>query len=257
MGPLAHHPLGHGMSCSIKPTTLCDLSDPTVSVDPNHALPNHLESSALLDLVSTTSHPARRESHWTRWLTQFCLVVALVPSDRLLHLELCARSIPAPSSSNRRGRPKPTNCASYHCTVLEVCTCGNPVLCNVFLPGSKHVAKVASFAVHLFPSGTWVEDASQERCCAISTFALVLFLEECHASKPQRRGTSETRDRAVPSHFVMSKELTVLLINRLLSSKPSCLIYDDCPAATSRCVKNIHKVRIRFKLHSPTFPVCI
>ena len=33
--------------------------------------------------------------------------------------------------------------------LLEVCTCGNPVLCKVFLPRSKHVTKVASLAVHV------------------------------------------------------------------------------------------------------------
>ena len=33
------------------------------------------------------------------------------------------------------------------------------------------------FTVHLFPSGTWVKNTSLERCCATSTFALVLFLE--------------------------------------------------------------------------------
>ena len=29
---------------------------------------------------------------------------------------------------------------------------------------------------HLYQSGKWVEDASQKRCCAISTYALVLLL---------------------------------------------------------------------------------
>ena len=44
--------------------------------------------------------------------------------------------------------------------LLEVCNCGKYVLCNVFLPGSKHVTKAASLDVHLLPSGTWVEDTS-------------------------------------------------------------------------------------------------
>ena len=52
---------------------------------------------------------------------------------------------------------------------------GTPVLCNVLLPGSKHVTHVASLAVHLLASGPWVEDTSQERYCALSTFALILF----------------------------------------------------------------------------------
>ena len=68
-GPFGPPSSRHGMSSSIKPTTLCDLSDPMVSVDPNHALPNYLESSTSVDRESTTSHPARRESH----LTDFCI----------------------------------------------------------------------------------------------------------------------------------------------------------------------------------------
>ena len=48
---------------------------------------------------------------------------------------------------------------------------------STFFPGCKHVAKVTSLTVHLFPSGTWVENASQKRCQTISTFLLVLVLE--------------------------------------------------------------------------------
>ena len=54
--------------------------------------------------------------------------------------------------------------------LLEVCTCGNSVLCNVFLP--------RSLAVLPLSSGTWVEDTSQERCCSMSAFALILFLQD-------------------------------------------------------------------------------
>ena len=118
--------------------------------------------------------------------------------------------------------------------LLEVCICGNSVLHNVFLPRSEHVTKVAPFAVHLILSGTWVEDSSQEHCCAISTFALVLFFEHSPCFKAMT--SRNQRDQRQSLHFVMSKACTVLLVNRLLSSKPSCLINDDCSVATSRCV---------------------
>ena len=123
--------------------------------------------------------------------------------------------------------------------LLEVCTCGDSALCNLFFPGSERVTKVASLVTHLLSSGTWVEDTSQEGGNTMSTFALVHFLE-----------------RSRPSHFFTSKERIVWPINRLLSSKPSCLMSDDCSAATSRCVPIFRQVRIRLKLHSPAFPVC-
>ena len=63
--------------------------------------------------------------------------------------------------------------------------------CATFFPGSKHVSKVASLAVHLFPSGTWVENTSQERCCAISTCALALFLE--HSPRFQSKSAEDLR----------------------------------------------------------------
>ena len=58
-------------------------------------------------------------------------------------------------------------------------------------PGCKHLAKVASLTVHLLPSGARVEDASQKRCRAMSTFPLALILEhsprfESMASRNQR-----------------------------------------------------------------------
>ena len=56
--------------------------------------------------------------------------------------------------------------------LLETCACGHSVLGRVFLPGSKHVDKVASLT-----SGMWVEDASQKRCHANSTFPSLLILE--------------------------------------------------------------------------------
>ena len=43
-------------------------------------------------------------------------------------------------------------------------------------------------------------------------------------SSPKRRGTKDTRDRALPSHFVMSKARTVLLIVTLFASRPSCVM---------------------------------
>ena len=70
------------------------------------------------------------------------------------------------------------------------------------LSPKKHVTKVASLAVHLRPSGTWVEDTSQERCCPTSTFTLILFLEDSPRFQSKRRGTKDTRERALPSHFV-------------------------------------------------------
>ena len=87
--------------------------------------------------------------------------------------------------------------------LLEVCPCGNSVLCNVCLPGSKHVTKVASLAVHLLPCGTCVEATSSR--ALLSDFPSYSSLRTRHASNPKRRGPTDTRERALPSHFVMSK----------------------------------------------------
>ena len=48
--------------------------------------------------------------------------------------------------------------------------------------------------------------------------------------EPMRPGTE-----ALPSHIVMSTARTVLPINKLLSSKPSCLMNDHCSGAKSKC----------------------
>ena len=60
-----------------------------------------------------------------------------------------------------------------------------------------------------------------------------------HSQMPQGHDIVETvrpGTEALPSHIVMSKARTVLLVNRLLSSKPSCLMNDDCSGATTKCV---------------------
>ena len=60
-----------------------------------------------------------------------------------------------------------------------------------------------------------------------------------HSQMPQGHDVVETvrpETEALPSHIVTSKARTVLLINRLLSFKPSCLMNDDCSGATSKCV---------------------
>ena len=142
--------------------------------------------------------------------------------------------------------------------LLEVCTCGDSALCNLFFPGSERVTKVTSLVIHLFSHlarGLRMPlKRAAIRCPPLPSYT---SLSARHASRPCRRGMSETRDRAWPSHFFTSKERIVWPINRLLSSKPSCLMSDDCSAATSRCVPIFRQVRIRLKLHSPSFPVCV
>ena len=142
--------------------------------------------------------------------------------------------------------------------LLEVCTCSNSVLCNVSLPGSNHVTKVASLP-HLssFPFGTGVVNTSQERCCAISTFALILFLEHSPCLKHQRRRTNETRENALPSHDVLNKARSFLLTNSLFASRPSCSIKSCLLCCNVQMCTHASQVRIRFELHPPTFRVCV
>ena len=69
-------------------------------------------------------------------------------------------------------------------------------------------------------------------------------LIHCCNCLAKRRGTKDTRERALPSHFVMSQARTVLHVT-LFASRFSCVMRDVCSAATSR----------RLKFQSLTFPV--
>ena len=141
--------------------------------------------------------------------------------------------------------------------LLEVCTCGNSALCNVFLPGSKHVTKVASLAVRLLPSGTWVEDTSQEPCCPVSTFALILFLEDSPRFQSKVSGNQryQSESLAFAPHdeqgmncFASCDTVRVQTIIR----DEGCLFCSDVQMCSHVC-----QVRMRLKFHSPTFPVSV
>ena len=77
--------------------------------------------------------------------------------------------------------------------------------------------------------GTRVKDTSQERCCAISTFALVLFLE--HSRRFQSKASRNKENQRWSFAFRLRDEQGVTLF----ASRPSCVMKDVCSAATSRC----------------------
>ena len=119
--------------------------------------------------------------------------------------------------------------------LLEICTCDMSVLDNVFFPGCTHVAKVTSLTAHLFPSGTWVENASQKRCQAIAPSLHVLVLQHSPRFESMTSKNQGNERKGFTFTLVVSNARSVLLTNKLLPSKPLCLMKAVCSAATSRC----------------------
>ena len=139
----------------------------------------------------------------------------------------------------------------------EVCTCGNSVLCNVCLPWSKHFTIVATLVFFIFtPTGTWVEDASQKRCCAISTCALVLFFEHSPRLKAMTSWNQGNHGQSFAVTFRDEHGINCSAFRQTVVIQ--AVVCDERPLFCSNIqVRSQVFQRSTYAFNSPTLQVCV